>query len=74
MFDPSGLQGQIAALQQAPGFDPSGLASQISALQNQLVNLQTSFNPAVTGGFNPAGGPINVGTTGGPVKIASRSK
>jgi hypothetical protein len=72
-FDPTGLQQQIAANQsaigQVPQFDPSGLAGQIAALQNQLVGLQTSYNPQVTGGFNPAGGPINVGAVGGPIKI-----
>jgi hypothetical protein len=37
MFDPTGLQSQIAELQGREMFDPTGLQSQISALQNRQM-------------------------------------
>lgn len=76
-FDASGLQSQIQGLQQQVGsitpFDPSGLMGQISSLESQLGGLQTAYNPAVTSGFNPLGGTMNVGPVGSRIKLSGGS-
>jgi hypothetical protein len=54
-FDPSGLQGRLAALegmQPATSFDPSGLQTRIAELEAQLAGFQGSTQPTQ---FDPSG-------------------
>ena len=49
-FDPSGLQTQIDALSNAPGFDPTALQEQIAANQEAIQNQTMGYTP-----FDPSG-------------------